>query len=146
MASMRANAHICIYTCVVQWRRRLIFLAACQARSILACTVVETSFIKLNIARSASDNQQKYITHTHDIRSSSSPFVVSFFLFHRCCSRCCIHPQASTFEYISRASARVRTTNRFILLTTTIQLAAHTHTKRCMHFSECMMCARVCIR
>jgi hypothetical protein len=106
---------------------------------MLGCIVVETSFIKLNIACSASDNQQKYITHTHDIRSSSSSFVVNFFffsIFYRCCSRCCTHPQASTFEYISRASMRVRTTNRFILLTTTIQLAAYTHIyiKRSMHF------------
>jgi len=81
-----------------------------------------------------------------DIRHSI--FIVSVcriffsFFFYRCCSRCCTYPQASTFEYISRASARVRTTNRFILLTTTIQLAAHPHIKRCVHFCKHMsVCA-----
>jgi hypothetical protein len=43
---------IYIYRCIVQYECRLILLAR---------IIVETSFIKLNIVRSASDNQQKYI-------------------------------------------------------------------------------------
>jgi hypothetical protein len=80
MASMRAFAYIYIYIWIVQYECRLIFLSGKKASFIFACIVVETSFIKLNIIRSASDNQQKYITHIQDIQSLSSSFVVSFFL------------------------------------------------------------------
>jgi hypothetical protein len=60
MAWMRASAYIC----VVQSECRLIFLEAGIASYVLDCIVVETSFIKLNIVLSASDNQQKYIGHS----------------------------------------------------------------------------------
>jgi len=66
------QALIYIYICIVQYECRLILLSGRKATSILACIVVETSFIKLNIIRSASDNQKKYIAYIQDIRSISS--------------------------------------------------------------------------
>ena len=105
MASMRASAYVCVVQC------RLIFIAAGKATSILACILVETSFIKLNIVHSASDNQQKYTGH-----SISTVVSCFLFFFYRHQSYNCTLPQALIFEYTTLA----HTTNRFILHTTTI--------------------------
>jgi len=143
MASMRANVYM--YVC-----------CAIKALSNLASGRPSKIYIRLYccwdiIHQIEYRSQCKWqITEVYNTNTRHSIFIVSvvvsfFFFFHRCCSRCYIHPQASTFEYISRASARVRTTNRFILLTTTIQLAAYTQNDICI-LANVWVCARVHIR
>jgi hypothetical protein len=116
MASMRANSSIC----VVQYECHLIFLSGSEASSILACIVVERSFIKLNIIHSASGNQQKYITHIQDIRSLSLLFVISFFFssFFLSSSERLLHIHSLKHRYLNILLSNTHTINRFILLTT----------------------------
>ena len=135
MASMRANVYTSITYCVIKTPSNLSRSRRSKI-SILAMYIhlVEPKLlIKLNIVCNASDNEQKkiYKRHSISIVSVCRQKKRSFFSFFSLLwPLCYAHPQASTFEYIyiSRASTRVHTTNRFILLTTTIQLAAHTHT------------------
>ena len=90
----RIHVHQRIYIhreeCVVQRAYRLIFLAARQKRSILDCAVVETSFIKLNIARSASDNHEKHLVSTHTHTPTTFDLHRSFVRSFSSC--CCTTP------------------------------------------------------